>query len=102
MKINEKAKQAALLALLGLFQMSTAHGEEHKFTPLENLPPEQRIVLTEKLNNILKDIIVDWDEIAVGVDENGNLTLKMKTECGMRQLASPSSFGAAAKTEEEK
>lgn len=102
MKTNNTAKSAALLALMGLIQVSTAHAEGHSFIPLENLPPEQRQVLTEQLNNLTRDMNVDWDEIAVGVDENGKLTLKPKSECGMRQLSSPSSFAGAAKVEDEK
>ncbi len=102
MKVNNKAKQAALLALMGLLQISTAQGAEHKFIPLEQLPPEQRIILTEKLNNLLKDVNIDWDEIVVGVDENGKLTLKLKSECEMRELSSPSSFAAKASTEDDK
>ena len=70
MKTNNTAKSAALLALMGLIQVSTAHADGHSFIPLENLPPEQRQVLSEQLNALTRDINVNWDEIAVGVDEN--------------------------------
>ena len=101
MKKNNTAKSAALLALMGLIQVSTAQADGHSFIPLENLPPEQRQVLSEQLNALTKDINVNWDEIAVGVDENGKLTFMSKSECGMRQLASSSSFSSTAFPKEE-
>lgn len=102
MKINNKAKQATLIALMGILQISIAHGEENKFIPLEQLPPEQRMILTEKLNNFLKEVNVDWDEILVGIDENGKLTLKLKSECKMSPLSNPSCFAPKTSTEVDK
>ncbi len=93
MKNNGTSKSAALL-VAGLIQVSTAHAEGQSFTPIENLPPEQRQVLSEHLNDLTKNINIDWDEIGVGVDENGKLILMPKSESGMRQLATPSSWGS--------
>lgn len=100
MKNNRSAKSAALL-MVGLIQVSTANADGHSFTPIENLPPEQRQVLSEQLNDLTKNINIDWDEIGVGVDENGQLILMPKSESGMRQLATPSSWGSIVNVDNE-
>ena len=100
MKNNVTSKSAALL-VAGLIQVSTAHAEGQSFTPIENLAPEQRQVLSEQLNDLTKNINIDWDETAVGVDENGQLILMPKSESGMRLLASPSSWGSIVNVENE-
>ena len=101
MKNGSTTKSAALLALMGLIKVSTAQADGHTFTPIENLPPEQRQVISEKLDEITKNINVDWDNIVVGVDENGELTMAPKSQINLGGVSSPSSFGATAKFSEE-
>ena len=86
-------KAAMLLALTGLINVGTAHADGHKFTPIEKLPPEQRQVLIELVNELTKAINIDWDEIVIGVDESGRPTLMPKSKAGLSELSAPSSFG---------
>lgn len=82
------------LTLASLLGAVSAHADGHTFTPLENLPPEQRIELTQQLNAMTDGINIDWDEIVAGVDENGKLTLLPKSQVSQASISSPSSFSA--------
>jgi len=93
-KNNKTTRSAALFAMIGVFQVSTAHADGQSFTPIENLPPEQRQQITEEVANITKNIIIDWDEIAVGLDENEKIIFIPKSEAGLKHLANPSCFGS--------
>ena len=91
---NNTSKTAAALALIGLLKVSVAGAEIQNFTPMEKLPPEQRRTICEQLNILTKDIHIDWDEIAVGVDEEGRLTLVSKHSAGLKPTINPSCFFA--------
>lgn len=86
-------KAAMLLALASLISMGVAHADVHTFTPIEKLPPEQRQILIELVNELSKTLNIDWDEIVIGVDENGKPTLMPKSKLELPQVAAPSSFG---------
>ena len=86
-------KAAMLLALASLINMGVAHADGHTFTPIEKLPPEQRQMLIELANELTKTLNIDWDEIVIGVDENGKPTLMTKSKAGLSEMSSPSSFG---------
>jgi hypothetical protein len=101
MKNGNTKMSAALVALMGLIKVSTAQADGHSFTPIENLPPEQRQVITEQLNELTKNINVDWEHIVVGVDENGKITIAPKEAVPQAHISSPSSFLSAAKPTEE-
>ena len=72
----KNAKSAAIIALMSLIQMPNAFAESVSFTPLENLPPEQRQEITEKLTELSKGIDINWDEVTVGVNEHGQITFR--------------------------
>lgn len=94
MKNKLNAKSAAIAAFIGLVQVAHADPNTHSFTPLENLPPEVRQQIVEKLNELTKNIKIDWEHIVVGINENGELTLKSKDEACLPLLSAPSSFSS--------
>lgn len=96
MKTKLSAKTAAIAAFISLIQVAHAETSTHSFTPLEDLPPEMRQQIVEKLNELSKNMQIDWEQVAVGVNENGELTLILKKDANLRPMGSPSSFGMSA------
>ena len=85
----KNAKSAAVIALMSLLHGTSAFAEGHTFTPLENLPPEQRQEITEKLNKVASEVDnIDWDELVVGVNEHGKITFRNKSEAEMQVMGS--------------
>ena len=96
MKKKLSAKTAAVAAFISLIQVAQAETSTHSFTPLEDLPPEARQQIVEQLNELAKHMQIDWEQIAVGINENGELTLILKKDANLRPTGSPSSFGMSA------
>ena len=87
MKNGNTTKSAALLALMGLMKVSTAHADGHSFTPIENLPPEQRQAVAEQVDELTKNINVDWDNVVVGVDETGKPMMLPKSDFDLASIS---------------
>lgn len=98
---NNTSKTAAALALIGLLKVSSAGAIVENFTPIEKLPPEQRRLICEQLKTLVKDLHIDWDEIAVGVDEDGKITLVSKVSAGLKPTINPSCFMARVEIAED-
>jgi len=99
MKTKLTARTAAIAAFIGLIQVAHAQTTGHAFTPIEDLLPEQRQQIIEKLNELTRNMKIDWDHIAVGINENGEITLLSKSEAGLQTKGSPSSFGSMKEKE---
>ena len=87
---------AAIAAFLSLIQGARAETVTHTFTPLEDLPPEMRQKVVEKLDELSISIQIDWEKVAVGVNENGEFTLILKKDAGLLPTGNPSCFGRLA------
>jgi len=93
-----KTNIAALAALVSMIQIPHAYADGSSFTPLENLPPEQRQQISEKLNDLAKNMEIDWDNIVVGIGESGRITFRNKEDVRLQAAGGFSCL--AAKTEE--
>jgi hypothetical protein len=102
MKTKDIAKSAALTALLGLVKMAHADAACPSFTPVENLPPEDRQQISEKVSEMTKNINVDWDEIVVGINADGEIILCSKKQINMQTLGTFSTMSSMAKPESTK
>jgi hypothetical protein len=97
MKRNILATTAVLAALVGLAQVAHADNGGHTFTPIDELPAQTRQEISAKLAELLKNIQVDWDGFVVGVNENGEITIRAKSEFEMRAAGSFSCIAERAK-----
>ena len=94
MKKNIFATTTVIAAMVGIAQIANADSGTHQFTPLEKLPPELRQQVSNELAEMLKDADVDWDNIVVGLNENGEITLRARSEVQMQAMGSFSCLGA--------
>ncbi|OYZ24305.1 MAG: hypothetical protein B7Y39_01230 [Bdellovibrio sp. 28-41-41] len=66
-------------------------GQDKGFIPYERLQPEQRILVEEKVKELLKYINIDFKTVVVGLDKDGNLVLQGRSiEDQGTIIASPS------------
>lgn len=67
------------------------HCQESKkmFTPIEELSPELRAQIFEKIRIISTMIKIDWENIIVGIDENDEVVLRAKSETDLQVLGNP-------------
>ena len=95
MKAKIKLKSVTLLAVMGISKAVLADGGPlaAQFTPVENLPPEQRQVVTDVLSQHKELDLLDWDNLAVGVNENGDVVIIPKKDAAMCCVGSPSCTG---------
>jgi hypothetical protein len=93
MKKNILATTAVLAALVGLSQIAQADSGCHTFTPIDELPPQTRQEINARLEDLLKNIEVDWDGIVVGINEGGEITIRAKSETDMKAMGSYSCYG---------
>jgi hypothetical protein len=102
MEKNNKSKLgimvAAFLAIApGIAKADPAQQKEQEqyeqgkknFIPIEELSPELRTQIFEKLRIISTLIKIDWETIIVGVDENGEVVLKAKSDTDLQVLGNP-------------
>ena len=82
-----------LASLIGISQMAQAEGEKHQFTPIENLAPETRQAISARVYDLTKGLEIDWDQVVVGVNENGEIALRAKSAV---EPQSSGSFSCAA------
>jgi hypothetical protein len=93
MNSNLTAKRAAIAAFVSLIQVAHAETKRPSFTPLEDLPPEARQQVIEKINNLSGVQEIDWEEVVAGIDEHGNLSIVPRSEAGLRDTGTPSCLG---------
>ncbi len=93
--MNKKKNAFNALVTAALLSAMPAHASEQGnskgFIPYEQLAPEQRFFVEEKVRALLKHIKIDFKTVVVGLDEEGNLVFRgrSKEEQGTI-IASPS------------
>lgn len=95
MKTKLTATTAAMAALIGLSHIAHADGG-NQFTPVEDLPPEQRQEVFNQVAQMTNGAELDWDHVVVGVDANGQVVILQKDRVALQGAGAPSSFGRTA------
>jgi hypothetical protein len=91
MKTKMTVKSAVAVTLLGLSHAALADTGSN-FTPVENLMPEQRQEVFEKLSQMTGGADLNWDQVAVGVNENGDVVVVDKKAANLQVAPQPSSM----------
>ena len=99
MKKKLLSTSTVLATLVGMAQMARADGNSPQFTPLEELAPEVRQEISAKVAELSQDMDIDWDEVLVGLDENGEISFRAKSGI---QLHSGGGFSCTSKLSVEK
>lgn len=84
MKNKMFATATAFAALVGVAQISRADEGARQFTPMEELSPDIRMQLSSTIFELTKDVEIDWDSVVVGLDEDGFIWFRAKSETGTR------------------
>jgi hypothetical protein len=94
---DNKAKLGLLIAaLLTIGQVSNANDksiEQDEFAPIEALTPEHRASLLPQIELLRKTIKIDWNSVALGINQNGELVLKGKEAAKLETTANPTCWG---------
>jgi hypothetical protein len=80
MKNKILTSTTVLATLMSISQIAHADDVAHQFTPIENLPPEIRQEVSAKVFELTKNMEIDWDNVAVGLNEDGKIFLVSKLE----------------------
>lgn len=86
MKTNKKTFSAIVAAAL-LSAVGARAAEDNKqttFIPYEQLTPEQRTEVNAKLKELLQHFKIDFKTVQVGLDQDGNIVIRGRTEEEMR------------------
>jgi hypothetical protein len=70
-------------------QQTQIQESKRTFTPLEELNPELRDQISEKIRIVSTLIKIDWETIIIGIDENGEVVLKAKSATDLQVLGNP-------------
>jgi hypothetical protein len=100
MNSNLTAKRAAIAAIVSLIQVAHAETNRPTFTPLEDLPPEVRQQVIERINELAEYENIDWENVTAGIDENGNVSLVPRSDVVLQAIGNPSSIGDSIKEKE--
>ncbi len=73
---------AALLTAVGA--RAAEQGEQATFIPFEQLQPEQRELIGNKIKELLLHFKVDFSTVKVGIDQEGNIIFKGRTEAEIK------------------
>lgn len=77
---------AALLSAIPAH--ASDHGDDKGFIPYDQLQPEQRMVVEEKVRALLLHIKIDFRTVKVGIDSEGNVVFKGRTEDEIKSTTS--------------
>lgn len=102
MKSKIIAKTTILATLLGLAQVAHAEATAQSFTPLEELPPEQRLAIQSQLDDLEGAREIEWDNTVVGVNENGEIAFRQKSEVQLHELGTFSTVQGLAAEPQDK
>ena len=91
--MNVTIKSITVAALMGISRVALADSGT-QFTPVERLQPEQRQAVFEKISQMTDGPNLDWDKVAVGVDQSGNVMIVEKAQANLEVLSQPSSLGS--------
>lgn len=87
MKNKILATTTVLAALMGTSQNAYADACDKQFTLIEELAPALRQKVSAELTEMMKYLDIDWESIVAGVNENGRICLRAKTEVQCQQIA---------------
>jgi len=97
---NNKSKLGLMVATIlatapGISKADTVQQQEQSqaskktFIPIEELNPELRAHIFEKIRLVSSLIKIDWETIIIGIDENGEVVLKAKSDSDFQVLGNP-------------
>lgn len=90
--MNKKKNTFNALVTAALLSAIPAHAieqqEDKGFVPYEQLQPEQRIFVEEKVRALLIHIKIDFKTVKVGIDSDGNIVFKGRTEQEINSISS--------------
>jgi hypothetical protein len=101
MKRKIIATTTVFAALIGMAQVAQAQSEEHQFTPIEELSPEIRQEIGSRVYELTKGLEIDWDQVALGLNEKGEIIIRAKTDLKLK-AAGTFSCGVSVPTDVEK
>jgi len=82
-------KSIVTAALLSAFPAhAIEQNEDCNFIPYEQLQPEQRVVVEEKVKALLQHIKIDFKSVKVGIDQDGNVVFKGRTDKELENVVS--------------
>ena len=98
MKDNKANLGLLVAALLTIGQASSANEPSSEnaveaFAPIEALAPEHRSALAPQIKILRETIKIDWNSVAIGINQHGELTLKGKIEAKLKSTANPTCWG---------
>lgn len=70
-------------------QQEQGQASKSTFIPIEELSPELRAQIFERIRIVSTLIKIDWETIVVGVNEKGEVVLKAKSETDLQVLGNP-------------
>lgn len=76
---------AALLSAIPA--LANEQSDDKGFIPYEKLQPEQRVVVEEKVRALLEVIKIDFSTVKVGINSEGHIVFKGRTEDEIKSLA---------------
>lgn len=92
---NVKPKIGLLVAaaLVGLSQTAGAKlTNPEVFVPLEKLAPQDRALFEDQVRLLEQSVRMDWDSVILGVNKDGELTLKDRKLFDLQKVAAPSTW----------
>lgn len=92
MKNKKSIFAVVLLGMLHAFA-ANASVQDEGFTPLEQLSPQARQALAQQVNALMQTAQIDWETVAVGVNDEGKLVIRSKDKVMLQQVSSPSTWG---------
>lgn len=92
---TSKPKIAAAVAVAVMSLCPAVKAEEQdKITLLENLSPQDRASVEERIRLLDQQIKIDWENVIVGVNEKGEIVLLPRNKCEPYKIAEPSCWRA--------
>lgn len=94
MKDNNTKLGLLIAALLTMGQASNADDSKAEsklelFAPIETLAPEHRAALFPQVDLLRRTVKIDWNSVAIGINQKGELVLKSKEAAKMGSTANP-------------
>lgn len=88
---KSKPKMAAVVAAALMSLSQTVSAEDRgTITLLENLSPQDRAKVEDRLRNLDQQIKIDWNSVVIGVNERGEIVLLPRNGCESYRISEPS------------
>lgn len=83
-----KASKPKMAAVVAAAMMSLSHvakaDEQSKITLLEQLSPQDRAAVEERIRILDQQIKIDWNSVIIGLNEKGEIVLLPRNMCPSR------------------